>query len=129
MPEELALKMPTLSDQNSCSDKTVIYAHILGIIGDWYLSHISKDRKIAYGYQLIESEPAWEMSEWFENSKKWNKISLIDLQHLVDERFLKEKDIRFLITRDLFWVPKTFSEISIDKQTLSYPGKSDRVLF
>jgi hypothetical protein len=46
----------------------------------------------------------------------------------VNEKFLKEKDIRFLITRDLFWEPTKFSEINIKQNTLLYPGTTNRKL-
>ena len=66
------------------------------------------------------------MDNWFTNSCKWGDISIKTLQELVNEKFLKEKDIRFLITRDLFWEPKKFSAINLEKSTLFYPGTTDR---
>ena len=60
------------------------------------------------------------------NSSKWGEIPIKQLQCLVNEKFLKEKDIRFLITRDLFWEPIKFSAININQNTLFYPGTTDR---
>ena len=66
------------------------------------------------------------MDDWVTNSCKWGDIPIKNLQGLVNEKFLKEKDIRFLITRDLFWEPINFSEINIEQNTLFYPGTTDR---
>ena len=104
----------------------LIYCHLYGVVGDWYLSEISEAREMAFGFQVINSEPAWEMDKWLTNSCKWGDISIKSLQELVNEKFLKEKDIRFLITRDLFWKPIKFSEINLEKNTLFYPGTTDR---
>ena len=37
-----------------------------------------------------------------------------------------KKDIRFLISRDLDWVPQVFSEITTFESTLKYPGTQNR---
>ena len=83
---------------------------------------------MAYGFKKINSEPAWEMDTWLKNSSSWGEIPIKRLQELVNEKFLKEKDIRFLITRDLFWEPIKFSAIDIDQNTLFYPGTTNRSL-
>ena len=118
--------MKTMSNEPKGSIDDLIYCHLYGVVGDWYLSEISVDRKIAFGFQIINSEPVWEMDDWVTNSSKWGEIPIKQLQGLVNEKFLKEKDIRFLITRDLFWEPIKFSEINIDQNTLFYPGTTDR---
>tara|TARA_Y100001968_G_scaffold296482_1_gene304707 strand:+ start:162 stop:527 length:366 start_codon:yes stop_codon:yes gene_type:complete len=105
-----------------------IFCHLYGVVGDWYLSEISETREMAFGFQIINSEPAWEMDNWLTNSSEWGEIPIKTLQELVNEKFLKEKDIRFLITRDLFWDPIKFSEINIEQNTLFYPGTTDRDL-
>ena len=120
--------MKSISGENKKSIDDSIFCHLYGVVGDWYLSEISEDREMAYGFQVINSEPAWEMDNWLTNSSKWGEISIKALQELVNEKFLKEKDIRFLITRDLFWEPINFSAINIDQNTLIYPGKTDRSL-
>ena len=120
--------MKSLSEEPKGSTDDLIYCHLYGIVGDWYLSEISENREIAFGFQIINSEPAWEMDNWLTNSKKWGKIPIKKLQELVNDKFLKEKDIRFLITRDLFWEPVKFSKINVDKNTLLYPGTTDRSL-
>ena len=66
------------------------------------------------------------MDNWLTNSCEWRDISIKTLQELVNQKFLKEKDIRFLITRDLFWEHNKFSTINIDQNTLFYPGTTDR---
>ena len=83
---------------------------------------------MAFGFRIINSEPVWEMDKWIKNSCEWGEISIKELQRLVNEKFLQEKDIRFLITRDLFWEPIKFSEINIEQNTLFYPGTTDRTL-
>ena len=128
VPESTAKLIKPMSGKTTGTDDDLIYCHLYGVVGDWYLSEISEDRKKAFGFQIINSEPVWEMEDWLTNCREWGEIPLKILQQLVNEKFLKEKDIRFLITRDLFWEPTKFSEINIDKNTLFYPGTTDRTL-
>tara|TARA_Y100001968_G_scaffold13026_1_gene10715 strand:- start:195 stop:617 length:423 start_codon:yes stop_codon:yes gene_type:complete len=128
LPESLAKLMKAKSGASKGSSDDLIYCHLYGVVGDWYLSEISEDREMAFGFQIINSEPVWEMDNWLTNSCEWSDISIKNLQELVNEKFLKEKDIRFLITRDLFWEPIKFSTININQNTLFYPGTTDRNL-
>ena len=128
IPESTAKLMKSISGKSKGSFDDLIYCHLYGVVGDWYLSEISEDREKAFGFQIINSEPVWEMDNWLTNSSKWGEIPIKVLQELVNEKFLKEKDIRFLITRDLFWEPIKFSEINIDQNTLFYPGTTNRSL-
>ena len=128
VPESTAKLMKSISGKSKGSFDDLIYCHLYGVVGDWYLSEISEDREKAFGFQIINSEPVWEMDNWLTNSSKWGEIPIKVLQELVNEKFLKEKDIRFLITRDLFWEPIKFSAINIDQNTLFYPGTTDRSL-
>ena len=128
VPESTAKLMKSISGKSKGSVDDLIYCHLYGVVGDWYLSEISEDREKAFGFQIINSEPVWEMDNWLTNSSKWGEIPIKVLQKLVNEKFLKEKDIRFLITRDLSWEPIKFSAINIDQNTLFYPGTTDRSL-
>ena len=128
VPASTAKSMRSITGKSQGSIDDLIYCHLYGVVGDWYLSEISEDREIAFGFQIINSEPVWEMDDWLTNSCEWGEISIKNLQELVNEKFLKEKDIRFLITRDLLWEPMKFSEINIKENTLIYPGKTDRNL-
>ena len=128
VPESTAKLMKSISGNSKGSLDDLIYCHLYGVVGDWYLSEISDNREKAFGFQIINSEPVWEMDNWLTNSSKWGEIQIKELQKLVNEKFLKEKDIRFLITRDLFWEPIKFSAINIDQNTLFYPGTTDRSL-
>tara|TARA_B100001057_G_C22778772_1_gene922742 strand:+ start:524 stop:937 length:414 start_codon:yes stop_codon:yes gene_type:complete len=126
VPESTAKLIKSLSGKSKGSVDDLIYCHLYGVVGDWYLSEISEDREKAFGFQIINSEPVWEMDNWFNNSSKWGEIPIKAMQKLVNEKFLKEKDIRFLITRDLEWEPIKFSEININQNTLLYPGTKNR---
>ncbi len=126
IPKPTADSMQLMTGESKGSDDKLIFVHLYGVVGDWYLSEISKDRETAFGFQIINSEPVWEMDDWFTNSRIWGEIPVKMLQELVNEKFLKEKDIRFLITRDLFWNPIKFSEINTEKNTLFYPGTTNR---
>ena len=128
VPESTAKLMQSMTSDSKGSLDDLIYCHLYGVVGDWYLSEISEDRETAFGFQIINSEPVWEMDNWLTNSRKWGEIPIKVLQELVNEKFLKEKDIRFLITRDLLWEPIRFSAINIDQNTLLYPGITDRSL-
>ena len=128
VPESTAKLMKSISGKSKGSVDDLIYCHLYGVVGDWYLSEISEDREKAFGFQIINSEPVWEMDNWLTNSSEWGEIPIKVLQELVNEKFLKENDIRFLITRDLFWKPIKFSAINIDQNTLFYPGTTDRSL-
>ena len=128
VPDSTAKLMKSISGKSEGSVDDLIFCHLYGVVGDWYLSEISEDREKAFGFQVISSEPVWEMDNWFTNSSKWGEIPIKTLQKLVNEKFLKEKDIRFLITRDLSWEPIKFSEINMDQNTLCYPGTTDRSL-
>ena len=66
------------------------------------------------------------MDKWLTNCYEYDEICIKALQELVNEKFLKEKDIRFLITRDLLWKPIQFSKINTIKNTLFYPGTTDK---
>ena len=126
VPESTAKLMKSIAGNSKGSVDDLIYCHLYGVVGDWYLSEISEDREKAFGFQIINSEPVWEMDNWLTNSSKWGEIPIKTLQKLVNEKFLKEKDIRFLITRDLDWEPIKFSEININQNSLLYPGTKNR---
>ncbi len=126
MPGDLASKMPKLNENRNIDEENIIYCHIFGIVGDWYLSEISEDKQTAFGYRHIDSEDAWEMEKVIPNISEWGEISLKELQDFVNNRFLIDKDIRFLIARDLNWEPTKFSNIDISKGSLFYPGFTKR---
>ena len=94
VPESLAKLMKTKSGESKGSIEDLIYCHLYGVVGDWYLSEISDDRETAFGFQIINSEPVWEMDSWVTNSSKWVEIPIKRLQGLVNEKFIKEKEIR-----------------------------------
>ena len=122
IPKEVALKIPFINEQRDINLDPIVYAHLFGVIGDWYICEISEDRSTGFGYRNINSEKEWEMEEFIPNGKLWGNFSLIYLQKLVNNEFLKDKDIRFLIVRDVEWEPITFSKLNVDRTTLQYPG-------
>ena len=126
LPESTAKIMKRMNGNREKETDDVIYCHLYGVIGDWYLSEVSETREKAYGFKIISSEEAWEMDPWLSNCCEWGEVCIKTLQDLVNQKFIKEKDIRFLITRDLFWKPIKFSEININQNSLYYPGISNR---
>ena len=125
MPKEISKEIPDISEQEGSKEDSIIYCHLFGVIGDWYISGISEDRSTAFGYKNITAEKEWEMESWVKNEKEWGYFSIKSLQNLVNEQFLKEQDIRFLVVRDIYWKPVKFSKINTDKTTLHYPGLSN----
>jgi len=119
VPESIAKLMKSISGKSKGSVDDLIYCHLYGVVGDWYLSEISENREKAFGYQIIHSEPVWEMDNWLNNSCEWGDVPIKTLQELVNEKFLKEKDIRFLITRDLFWEPISFQKLILSRTLFS----------
>tara|TARA_Y100001968_G_scaffold312486_1_gene335707 strand:- start:840 stop:1217 length:378 start_codon:yes stop_codon:yes gene_type:complete len=122
MPKEIANAIPRINDQVNLGSDAKIYCHLFGVIGDWYIAGISEDHTKAFGFRNIAPEKEWEMESWFQKEQTWGEFSIENLQKLVNEQFLKELDIRFLIVRDLSWEPKNFSMINIKEGTLNYPG-------
>ena len=91
VPESTAKLMKSKSGKSKGSFEDLIYCHLYGVVGDWYLSEISENREMAFGFQIINSEPVWEMDNWLTNSSTWGEIPIKQLQELVNEKFLKEK--------------------------------------
>ena len=91
VPESTAKLMKSISGKSKGAIDDLIFCHLYGVVGDWYLSEISEDREKAFGFQIINSEPVWEMDNWLTNSSKWGEIPIKGLQELVNEKFLKEK--------------------------------------
>ena len=123
LPRDIASTIPLFnSEENNKKEDLLVYAHLFGVIGDWYICQISEDFKTAFGFKNIYSESEWEMDKWIKNEKDWGTFSIEYLQKLVNEEFLKEKDIRFLIVRDIYWKETKFSDLNIERSTLNYPG-------
>ena len=76
IPESTAKLMKSTSGKSKGSFDDLIYCHLYGVVGDWYLSEISEDREKAFGFQIINSEPVWEMDNWLTNSSKWGEIPI-----------------------------------------------------
>ena len=125
MPKESSNQIPILNEKRDPSLDPIVFVHLFGVIGDWYICEISEDRKRAFGYQHITSEKEWEMDQWIRNQSSWGEFSIEELQTLLNNEFLKEKDIRFLIVRDVHWEPIKFSSLDVEKATLNYPGASN----
>tara|TARA_Y100001968_G_scaffold95644_1_gene85839 strand:+ start:81 stop:461 length:381 start_codon:yes stop_codon:yes gene_type:complete len=123
MPEDIKKVLPKINDKDRNLNDPIIYAHLFGVIGDWYITEISEDSTTVFGFRKICSEKEWEMESYIEDANAWGAFSIEELQNLVNHEFLKEKDIRFLIVRDLDWEPKNFSSIDLNKPTLNYPGE------
>jgi len=125
MSKEIAKTIPDLNAQSNHGSEAIVYCHLFGVIGDWYICGISEDQTIAFGYMNIHAEKEWEMDNFIQNQRKWGTFSIKKLQELVNENFLKELDIRFLIVRDVHWQPTPLSSLNIEKGTLNYPGPTN----
>ena len=126
LPDWLADTLPEYSEEKQQESDPVVLAHLFGVPGDWYITSISSDRCFLYAYTNIVTFPDWEMNEWFADCSEWGQISIKSLQDLVDQKFNKEKDIRFLIARDKNWKPVRSSNIDLTKPSLNYPGFTSR---
>ena len=48
VPESTARLMKSMTGESKGSIDDLIYCHLYGVVGDWYLSEISEDREIAF---------------------------------------------------------------------------------
>ena len=58
LPDSTAKVMKTMTGESKGSDDALIYCHLYGTVGDWYLSEVSKNNEKAYGFKVINSEPS-----------------------------------------------------------------------
>ncbi len=127
LPKEAYINIPVINNQIlNDREKAIVYAHLYGLVGDWFITGVANDGKTAYGYKDIRVEAEWELDEWFTNQKGWGEIPIANLQELVNKKLIQEKDIRFLISRDLDWITQPFLEIQAFESTLKYPGTHNR---
>ena len=127
MPEWLAKTIPVFNDDSIEIENPIVYAHLFGVVGDWYITSISEDHTFVRAYINLVPLQEWELDQWFNECSNWQIISIKDLQILVDDKFNKEKDIRFLIARDLYWEPLKLNSIELTTHSLNYPGNTKRV--
>ncbi len=71
IPESTAKSMQLISGKTKGLSDDLIFCHLYGVVGDWYLSEISEDREMAFGFQIINSEPAREIDKWLTNPRSW----------------------------------------------------------
>jgi len=102
MPSDLVEKMPRLYTQDGKGKAAIVYAHLFGPSGDWWLTEVNEDGTEAFGFVRLAAMP---------DCAELGYISITELQELVDSEFIAKKDIRFLIEREKNWEPCTLGDV------------------
>ena len=103
MPPELIQDIPRLYEQSELSaTEAIVHAHLFGPVGDFWLTEVTEDGTEAFGYIRLSGQP--------ENAEL-GYISIAELQGLVDENFIGQKDLRFCIERDMYWKKCSLAEV------------------
>ena len=102
MPSDLVEKMPRLYTQDGKGKAAIVYAHLFGPSGDWWLTEVNEDGTEAFGFVRLAVMP---------DCAELGYISITELQELVDSEFIAKKDIRFLIEREKNWEPCTLGDV------------------
>ena len=102
MPSDLVEKMPRLYTQDGKGKDAIVYAHLFGPGGDWWLTEVNEDGTEAFGFVRLAAMP---------DCAELGYISIAELQELVDSEFIAKKNIRFLIEREQNWEPCTLGDV------------------
>ncbi len=102
MPSDLVEKMPRLYTQDGKGTDAIVYAHLFGPSGDWWLTEVNEDGTEAFGFVRLAVMP---------DCAELGYISITELQELVDSEFIAKKNIRFLIEREQNWEPCTLGDV------------------
>ena len=100
-PSSLVKDLPRLYAQDGKGMEATVFIHLFGAIGDFYITEIDEEGETAFGYTKLSSYPDGELGY----------ISVAELQELVNEKFIQEKNLKYLIERDLFWEPKPLKDV------------------
>ena len=100
-PSSLVKDLPRLYAQDGKGMEATVFLHLFGAIGDFYITEIDEDGDTAFGYTKLAAHP---------DGAELGYISVAELQELVNEKFIQEKDLRYLIERDLHWTPKPLKD-------------------
>ncbi len=102
MPESLVKKMPRIYEQDGKGDAGIVYAHLFGPVGDFWLTEVTEDGTEAFGYTKLAAHP---------DGAELGYLSITELQQLVDTEFIGKRNPRFLIERDMHWTERTLGEV------------------
>lgn len=102
LPSEIAVTLPRIGEQDGLGDKAIVHVHLFGAAGDWWITEADADGQEAFGYVRLASMP---------DCAELGTIWVPEIQELVNSRFLGERDLRFLIERDLHWSARTLAEV------------------
>lgn len=105
LPPDIAKALPRLRMQDGLGDDAIVHVHLFGPAGDWWITECDEAGEEAFGYVRLASMP---------DCAEWGTIWIPELQDLVNERFIQQRDLRFLIERDLHWTPTTLGAIKAD---------------
>lgn len=91
---------PKLNSQDGVSDP-MVFVHLHGLSGDWWLTELSDDGQLGFGYVRLSAMP---------DCAELGYISIDELQQVTDV-YQQTGDLRYQITSDQKWQPTPLSEV------------------
>ena len=101
MPKGLINTIPRLYEQDGLGKQAIVHAHIFGPVGDFYITEVDEEGETAFGYIKLSAHP---------DGAELGYINIEELKDAV-KTFIKNKNIKFLLERDLHWTPTTLEEV------------------
>ena len=101
MPKGLINSIPRLYEQDGLGKKAIVHVHIFGPVGDFYITEVDEEGETAFGYIKLSGHP---------DGAELGYINIDELKDAVNT-FIENKNIKFLLERDLHWKPTTLEEV------------------